>query len=265
MKRFLFAAAAVAAGAVAYREVVRPWWRSWGIDGRDVDRALPGDELVPGAPTIDTRSIEIDASPSDVWPWLMQMGYGRAGWYSYDAIDMVGASSRRIIPDQQKLSVGDVVPTHPGGGFVVRVLEPERALVLFSDTAIVAGQSAVARDAATESPTANVQAAGAFLEATQPAEFAASWAFVLEPIGDGRTRLIERFRVAFGKTDKPWTTATLPVVGFGVFLMTRQQMLGIRERAEALARERLGGSVRPPEETTLARSQTIERIAEPVA
>ena len=265
MKRFLFAAAAVGAGAVAYREVVRPWWRSWGIDGRDVTRALPGDELVPGAPTIDTRSIEIDASPSDVWPWLMQMGYGRAGWYSYDAIDMVGVSSRRIIPDQQKLSVGDVVPTHPGGGFVVRVLEPERALVLFSDTAIVASQSVVVRDAATESTTANVQAAGAFLEATQPSEFAASWAFVLEPIGDGRTRLIERFRVAFGQTDKPWTAATIPVVGFGVFLMTRQQMLGIRERAESLVRERVVGSTDQPVEPVSASDEPVVRVVAPVA
>ena len=79
------------------------------------------------------------------------------------------------------------------------------------------------------------------LGATQPAEFAASWAFVLEPIGGGRTRLIERFRVKFGTSDKPWTAATLPVVGFGVFLMTRQQMLGLRERAEALARTRQTG------------------------
>jgi len=58
---------------------------------------------------------------------------------------------------------------------------------------------------------------------------------VLEPIAGGHTRLVERFRVKFGETDKPWTAATLPVVGFGVFLMTRQQMLGIRERAERLA------------------------------
>ena len=235
MKRLVFSAAAVAAGVVAYREIVRPWWRSWGVDERDAIRALPGDGLVPDAPVMDTRSIEIAASPSDVWPWLLQMGYGRAGWYSYDSVDMVGASSRRIVPEWQRLAVGDVVPTHPGGGFVVRDLQSERALVLYSDTGIVTSQAAAARAAAAEAATANVQAAGAFLGATQPTEFAASWAFVLEPIAGGHTRLVERFRVKFGETDKPWTAATLPVVGFGVFLMTRQQMLGIRERAERLA------------------------------
>jgi len=265
MKRMLFAAAAVGAGAITYREIVRPWWRSWGVNGEDVVRALAGDELVPGAPVLDTRSIEIDAPPSDVWPWLLQMGYGRAGWYSYDTIDMVGASSRRIVPEWQALAIGDVVPTHPGGGFVVRGLVPERALVLYSDSQIVMSQATVARETSAESPTANVEAAGAFLGATQPTEFAASWAFILEPIAGGRTRLIERFRVKFGETDKPWTAATLPVVGFGVFLMTRQQMLGIRERAESLARERTGGPTDLAEGSRLVGGRTTEVVAAPVA
>jgi hypothetical protein len=238
MNKVLLAAGAVAGGAIVYQRVVRPWWQTWGIDQRDVVRPLPGDDLVPGARTIDTRSIEIDAPPADVWPWLVQMGYGRAGWYSYDAIDMVGASSRRIVPEWQTLGVGDVVPTHPGGGFEVRRLEAGRALVLYSDTALVAGQADAARRADADRSSGNVEATGALLAATQPAEFAASWAFVLEPMVGDRTRLIERFRVEFGESDKPWTALTLPVVGFGVFVMTQRQMLGIRERAEALVRER---------------------------
>jgi hypothetical protein len=265
MKRIMFAAAAIGTGVVVYQQVVRPWWRSWGIDSHDVTRALAGDDLVPDAPVIDTRSIEIAAEPRDVWPWLLQMGYGKAGWYSYDTIDMVGASSRRLIPEWQSLEVGAVVPTHPGGGFVVRGLEPERSLVLYSDTGIVTSQAAAAREAATDSPTTNVQTAGAFLGATQPTEFAASWAFVLEPLAGGRTRLVERFRVKFGETDKPWTAATLPVVGFGVFLMTRQQMLGIRERAERLARERVrgAGAVAQPELAVLSASASTESVPAP--
>ena len=265
MRRILFAAAAVGAGVVVYQEVIRPWWRSWGVEAQDVTRGLPGDELVPDAPVMDTRSIEIAAAPADVWPWLVQMGYGRAGWYSYDTIDMVGASSRRIVPEWQSLALDDVVPTHPGGGFVVRGLEPDRALVLYSDTEIVTSQAAAAREAATESATTNVQAAGAFLGATQPTEFAASWAFILEPLPGGRTRLIERFRVKFGESDKPWTAATLPVVGFGVFLMTRQQMLGIRERAETRARERLPGSTDRVEGPVMDAGSTTEVLAAPVA
>jgi hypothetical protein len=72
----------------------------------------------------------------------------------------------------------------------------------------------------------------AILENTQPFDFSASWAFVLEPLPGEGTKLIERFRVRFGETDKPWTRYTLPVVGVGVFMMLRKQLLGIKERAE---------------------------------
>jgi hypothetical protein len=232
VKKIVLGAAAIGGAVVAYREVVRPWWRSWGVDELDVGRALPGDDLVPDVSTADTRSIEIQAPPSAVWPWLVQMGYGRAGWYSYDQIDMAGASVRRIVPEWQNLSNGDVVPTHPGGGFEVRTLEPERALVLYSDSDLVMRQADAAAIANVGRADANVQATGAFLGAAQPTNFAASWAFVLEPMSGGRTRLIERFRVRFGQSDKPWTAFTLPLIGFGVFLMTRKQMLGIKERAE---------------------------------
>ena len=238
MKRRLLAGAALGAGLIVYQRVVRPWWWSWGVDARDVGRDMPGDDLVPDSTAADTRSIEIDAPPSGVWPWLVQMGYGRAGWYSYDSIDMAGASSRRILPEWQSLEVGDVVPTHPGGGFEVRVADTERALVLFSDTAIVASQAEAARSRGMESASTNVEATGAVLAATQPTEFSASWAFVLEPMDGERTRLIERFRVRFGASDKPWTAVTLPLIGFGVFLMTRKQMLGIRDRAMVPTRTR---------------------------
>ncbi len=234
VKRLLLTGLAIGGAVVAYREVVRPWWRSWGIDELDVARGLPGDDLVPAASTMDTRSIVVQAPPSAVWPWLVQMGYGRAGWYSYDQIDMAGASVDRIVPEWQGLAVGAVVPTHPGGGFEVRSLEPERALVLYSDSDLVDRQADAARIADVGRADANVQATGAFLGTAQPKDFAASWAFVLEPLTGGRTRLIERFRVRFGESDKPWTAFTLPLVGFGVFVMTRKQMLGIKERAERL-------------------------------
>jgi hypothetical protein len=251
MRRVLFAAAAIAGGVLVYERVIRPWWQTWGVDERDVGRTLPGDDLVPGARTIDTRSVEIDAPPSDVWPWLVQMGYGRAGWYSYDAIDMAGGSSRLVVPELQSLAVGDVLPTHPGGGFEVRSIEPGHALVLYSDTALVASQAQAAEDTKTERPTANVEATGVMLGATQPTKFAASWAFVLEPMAGDRTRLVERFRVEFGESDKPWTALTLPVVGFGVFVMTQRQMLGIKERAEALRRMRSMSERPSPDEGTM--------------
>ena len=86
IRTLLFGTAAAAAGAAAaYVYAVRPWWRSWSGPGRIRNGASPGDDLIPDANVVDTRAVDIDASPDAVWPWLVQMGYGRAGWYSYDA------------------------------------------------------------------------------------------------------------------------------------------------------------------------------------
>jgi hypothetical protein len=231
MLRRLFGLAVFAAGAVAsYRLVIAPWWRSWGVDPVEAVRALPGDEVVPDGVTAENRGITIDAPPAAVWPWLVQMGYGRGGWYSYDQLDMRGASADRIVPELQSLAVGDIMPTHPAGGFVVTAIEPERSLVLFTDTATVREQAKAAADA--DPMPANLKLAGAFMEGAQPTDFAASWAFVLEPLPDGRTRLIERSRVRFGAADKPWMRLTMPLMGFGVFVMMRRQLIGIRDRAE---------------------------------
>lgn len=221
-----------AGGVVAFRTFVAPWWRSWGVEPAEAAKPLPGDEIVTGGVTAETRGITIEAPASAVWPWLVQMGFGRAGWYSYDAVDMRGSSAGRVLPEHQSLAVGDIVPTHPGGGFVVKDIEPERHLVLYLDSEMVRAQAEEAAAINAESP-ANLRMTGAFMEQGQPTDFTASWAFVLEPVGPTRTRLVERFRVRFGTADdKPWTKATLPLMGFGVFLMMRKQLLGIRDRAE---------------------------------
>ena len=224
---FMFGLAGV--GYAGYRGFVEPWWRSWGFDPSETDRLLEGDELVPDATHFETRGITIAAPPARVWPWLVQMGFGRAGWYSYDQVDTSGRSAERIVPEWQSLSEGDAVPTHPRGGFVAKRIVPERALVLYLDDEMVRSWETDAAPAV--GTPANLAAAGAFMTAAQPPEFAASWAFVLQPVGADRTRLIERFRVRFGEA-RPWNRVGLPLMGFGVFLMMRKQMLGIRERAE---------------------------------
>jgi uncharacterized protein YndB with AHSA1/START domain len=229
-RRLIGVAVVVGAGVAGYRLVVEPWRRAWGAPPNERSKPLAGDDVVADGITAETRGITIAAPPEAVWRWLVQMGYGRAGWYSYDQIDMNRPSSTRILEEHQQLGVGEVVPTHPAGGFVVKALEPERHLVLYIDTDIVRQQ---AQDAADADPTpANVKMAGAFMEGAQPTDFAASWAFVLEDAGDGRTRLIERMRVRFGESDKPWIRFSMPLMGFGVFLMMRKQLLGIRDRAE---------------------------------
>src|SRR5215213_10172621 len=95
-------------------------------------RRLPGDELVPHPKWTITHAITINTPPEAVWPWVVQMGSGRARWYAYDHIDNAGVpSARQIIPELQHLAVGDVLPALPGAkdAFIVSEVIPERALV----------------------------------------------------------------------------------------------------------------------------------------
>jgi hypothetical protein len=209
MRKVLIGLAALAGlAAVTYQFAVKPF-RSWGLSQEEATATLPGDEVIPDAVGGETRAITIEASSASVWPWLVQMGSGRGGWYSYDSMDP-GVSSREILPEFQALAEGDMVPTSPKGGLVVRRLEPEHALVLYFDSEMSEEQSG----------------------AKSPTEFAVTWAFILEPLPDNRTRLIERIRYRFGETDKPWIRYTLPMMGFGVFVVLRKQLEGIKERAE---------------------------------
>lgn len=220
--------------------------RSWGVVSGDQDRQLPGDELVPLADVSETRSLAIAASPAQVWPWLAQMGWGRGGWYSYDVIDMDGSSADTILEEFSDLAEGDLVPTDPGGGFEARVVEPDRALVLYLDSELVNGQLETAApeeptdetferpvDDAGERLSVGLQAAGALGGLSMP-EFRATWAFVLEPEPDGTTRLVERMRMWSPEEGLPQRLG-LPLMGLGVFAMTRKHMLGVKERAERLA------------------------------
>jgi hypothetical protein len=231
IKLTLLVLAAVGLAVAGWRRLRREH-AAWGIVDADRSRPLVGDDLVPDASIVDTRSLEIAAPPDAVWPWLAQMGYGRGGWYSYDRLDMRGSSARSIDPDLQPLAEGDLVPTHPGGGFIAKVVDPPRALVLYLDSAIAKEQMASAsRDgtAATSMP-AGLQMAGSMGDVTMP-DFRVSWAFILEDGPDGGTHLIERFRVRTGPPGLPQRLG-MPVMGYGVFVMTRKQMLGIKERAE---------------------------------
>jgi hypothetical protein len=234
---FVIGAALASAGAAIGFVKGRAEFRSWGIDPVEKAKALPGDDLVPEAEAIDTRGIDLAAPPKDVWPWLVQMGYGRAGWYSYDQLDMNHPSADHIVPELQQLAIGDVLPTHPGGGFEVRVLEPEQALVLYADRALMEAQKAAA-PAGIDAASVNVRATGVALEKSMQGEFQASWAFVLEPTASGGTRLIERFR---GRMEVPEGAPEAmrrnqkfagTMLVFGLFVMVRRQMLGIQARVE---------------------------------
>lgn len=181
-----------------YGRVVGPWHRTWGATEAEVRRELPGDHLVHEA-AATTRAVTIDAPPAAVWPWLVQIGFGRAGWYSYDWIDNDGApSADRVLEACQDLGVGDRIPMTPDLGFVVVALDPPTALVAISD------------DGST------------------------SWCLHVDDAGNGSSRLVSRFRThaddSFGAL--LWTAIADP----GAFVMERRMLKGLRRRVEAAHR-----------------------------
>ncbi len=239
--------------ALVFFVKLRQEQQTWGVTRSDTNRPLAGDDLIADPGIVDTRSLVIDAPPAAVWPWLAQLGFGRGGWYSYDRMDMAGSSADRVLPQFQDLAPGDIVPTHPGGGFLAKVVEPQQSLVLYLDHELVRSQAeaaeakrgAAARAASDEHLPGGLQFAGAMGGLTMP-EFRATWAFVLEPQAGGtRTRLVERFRVWTADAGVP-ARLGMPMMGLGVFAMTRKHMLGLKERAEGLSTQPWRAAAAPP-------------------
>ncbi len=128
------AVAAVVAGYLAWR----PSMLRWGATAEEASEPLPGDERTPHPRVQSTRAVTIDAPAEAVWPWLMQMGIGRAGFYSHDWVERVVCRARyvegkhsatRIHPEIPPLKVGDAVPMGAGAYAAVDALEPYRHLV----------------------------------------------------------------------------------------------------------------------------------------
>jgi hypothetical protein len=129
--------AGLAAGLapLAYLHFLRRWCLTWGARADEVAMKLPGDELVPDAGLVTTRAITIDAPPDAVWPWLVQMGSGRGGAYTYDWIENLFGlnmhSADEILPEFQDLKAGDELPMGSGRPVMrAEVLDPERALAV---------------------------------------------------------------------------------------------------------------------------------------
>ena len=207
--------------SAAYVSAIRPWHLRWGASDDETTRTLPGDEFVPQPKLNATHAISIHAPVTHVWPWLAQMGQGRGGLYSYDWLENLAGlnfhSADHIIPEMQDLKVGDILPLAPNNfGPPVRVLEPNRVLVAAGAINPTTGKEA---DLATPNP-------GPY--------FSVAWIFYLDPIDDRTTRLIERFRL-------DWNPSLVNSIAYRAFLepasfvMERKMLLGIKQRAEALA------------------------------
>lgn len=178
-----------------------------------LERALPGDDLLPDAAEQMTHAVTIAAPPERVWPWLVQMGRGRAGWYSIDVVDNGGSrSARELHPELAALAVGDVLPATPGGdtGFEVLAIDEGRALVL---------GGLWDPDAGHQRP----------FHAPRPRRhWHATWAFALEPLEGGATRLHVRARVAFPPSSRLRAGWVKPVH----HLMQTAQLRNLAARAE---------------------------------
>jgi hypothetical protein len=171
-KAVVVAAVGIGALARARREL-----RNLGATRAERRATLPGDEIVPGARGRSTMAVTIDMPPSEVWPWLVQMGCDRAGFYSWDSLDNGGRpSATEIHPEWQTLAAGDRVMCTPDGRawFDVERLEPERLLVLRSSIDVFGR-----RPFDTSGPRPRF-----FVEGV--------WTFVLDELPEGRTRLVVR-------------------------------------------------------------------------
>jgi len=211
----------ITAGALlpwVYLLIVRPWHMRWGATDEDVRKSLPGDDLVPHPTLESTRALTIRAPVKEVWRWLVQLGQDRGGFYSYDRLEnLAGAdihNAERIVPQMQHLKVGDFVPMAPAewgvptGGFTVVGIEPERAIVW---------RQGWPDDVETLSPS--------------DAQERGTWAFVLEKVDEGTTRLILRERSGHRPRMRDVVFHYL-FMERQHFIMERRMLLGIKERAE---------------------------------
>jgi proline iminopeptidase len=125
--------ALLAVSAAVYALAVRPRLLRWGALDEEVRQPYPGADLIPGGRRGATMAVTIEAPPSRVWPWLVQMGCDRAGWYSWDRLDNGGVpSAERIHPEWQEVRLGQRLASLPSGRawFEIAALEPERFLGL---------------------------------------------------------------------------------------------------------------------------------------
>jgi hypothetical protein len=199
MKKTLFWGIAAASLPLAYVAWYRPWQLRWGATDEELARPMPGDADVP-VPSFDaTRSVTINAPPQAIYPWIVQIGVTRAGWYSYDLLDnLARPSARQLLPEHQQIYPGQVIPMSPDGQYGVYVKEfRPNEWILWNDR-----------------------------------EGDTTWAWGLYPLGENATRLVTRIRIKY-RWNSPAAFFNL-LIELGDFFMMRKCLLGIKERAESL-------------------------------
>jgi hypothetical protein len=191
-----------------YLLLLWPWMKNWGAAAAEIKATLPGDDMVAQANIRSTKGVTIQASPAEIYPWLLQLGVDRGGMYSYDWLENLFGlnvhTTDRIVPEYQNVQIGDFwrftpkdYVLNPGPGlYVKQLIENEAVLLCF-------GMEGKAEDACID-----------------------TWQLVLVPQTDGSTRLLLRSNMAM-KPELP-----IKLSYFAQFLMERKMLLTLRERAE---------------------------------
>ncbi len=235
MKNKVLLSGLLAAASGAY--LLRRLGQRWGATNDEVHQPMPGDELIPHPMLETTHAITVAASASEIWPWLVQMGMDRGGWYSdpewWDSLaervlwsflaseEKTGYSIRdepsadRIIQRYQDLKVGDTILDGPQGTafFTVAAMEKNRALALYSNS----HARYIVPHALRDNPNVNIQG-----------EF--SWVFILDQIDSETTRLILRTRINYGP--RLFRVVTRPFYWPIDFVLARKTLWGIKWRVE---------------------------------
>ena len=211
--------------ALAYRSAIRPRLLRWGATDDELKASMPGDEDVQRPILVATRAVTINAPPSSVWPWIVQIGYHRAGWYAYDLFDNDDIpSAESILPEFQQLEIGQVIGEE---GNAVREIVPERHLLLGFH---------------------HPKVEWVFKQGIWPKFGSETLCLQLKPLQDGqRTRLVYRVRIAAPAVFVPI------LLGFfepADFVASRKMLAGIKRRAETASALRPGKQ--PNDTATLA-------------
>ncbi len=198
----------LACASLIYILFVRRWLLHWGASELEARWPLPGDELVPHPKVNATHAVTVNGAPAKIWPWLVQMGQGRGGFYSYDFVEnALGAgtgSALRVQPEWQNLQVGESVLTVPNDGDMrVAILDPNLDFVLSASWQVV-----------------------------KQGSYIAVWGWHLAAIDANTTRLIERWRCDWSAGPLAWVLMRL-FAEPGAFMIERKNLLGIKERAES--------------------------------
>jgi hypothetical protein len=179
--------------------VYRPWALNWGATDDEINRSMPGDQIVQNPTFNATRAVTIKAKPEEIWPWIVQFGYKRAGMYCYDWFDNDGIpSAERIIPEYQNLKVGDLIPLS--------------AVLYVKVTELTANQSTLWVFPEGSGPWTN-----------------STWAWELQQKDAQHTRLLTRLRV------RAESIVARIMLDYFEIVMMRKCMLGIKRRAERMA------------------------------